>query len=52
MTDEEEQEDDDDDESTDGERGTFVEGPGSRNVRRSEHKRKPFTHFGQNIYEH
>ena len=52
MTDEEEQEDDDDCESTNGERGTSVEGPGARNVRRSERGRKPFKHFGQNIYEY
>ena len=52
MTDEEKQEDDDDCESTNGEQGTSVEGPGTRNVRRSEHGRKPFKHFGQNIYEH
>ena len=52
MTDEEEQEDDDDCESTNGERDASVEGPGTRNVRRSERGRKPFKHYGQNIYEH
>ena len=41
MTDEEEQEDDNDCESTNGERGTSVEDPGTRNVRHSERGRSP-----------
>ena len=42
----------DDDESTDGEQGTSVESRVlTRNLRCSEHGRKPFKHFGQNIYE-
>ena len=50
MTDEEEQEDDD--ESTGDEQGTSVESQVlTRDLRRSEHGRKPFKHFGQNIYE-
>ena len=49
MTDDEEE---DDDESTDGEQGTSVEGRVlTRDLRRSERGRKPFKHFGQNIYE-
>ena len=49
VTDEEPE---DDDESTDGEQGTSVESQVlTRDLRRSEHGRKPFKYFGQNIYE-
>ena len=49
MTDEEPE---DDDKSTDGKQGTSVESQVlTRDLRRSERGRKPFKHFGQNIYE-